>query len=171
MPKAFSTSATEFIPFSTSSSAVAYQNQYLEWYKYNHEWNKKRKVAFKPRHDTNYGNVINGSNDEEIASSVGESEEASSIVESLHTQSSKGSGIQNETSVEERRLEQRQKQIDYGKVIAFLKLQNTIGYQKYLEAVPRGARKGSDPQTPEKHSKCSKRAWDGLVRSWRYANY
>jgi hypothetical protein len=119
MPKAFSPSATEFIPFSTSDSAVSYQNQYLEWYKYNHEWNKKRKVGFKPRQES-YGNVINGNNDEEIASSVGESEEASSIVESLHTQSSKGSGIQNETSVEERRLEQRQKQIDYGKVSLFI---------------------------------------------------
>lgn len=42
--------------------------------------------------------------------------EVHSAVESLFTQSSKGSGIRVETSSEERRLEQRQKQIDYGKV-------------------------------------------------------
>jgi hypothetical protein len=42
--------------------------------------------------------------------------ESNSVVESLITQSSKGSGII-ESSVEERRLEQRQKQIDYGKVL------------------------------------------------------
>ncbi|KAI8896909.1 histone RNA hairpin-binding protein RNA-binding domain-containing protein [Globomyces pollinis-pini] len=28
-------------------------------------------------------------------------------------------------------------------------------------------RKVGDPVTPDKYSKCSKRAWDGLVRSWR----
>ncbi|KAI8896910.1 hypothetical protein BC833DRAFT_595614 [Globomyces pollinis-pini] len=43
--------------------------------------------------------------------------EVNSIVESLMTQSSKGSGIRIETSSEDRRLEQRQKQIDYGKVL------------------------------------------------------
>jgi hypothetical protein len=43
--------------------------------------------------------------------------ESNSIVESLFTQSSKGSGIRVEISSEERRLEQRQKQIDYGKVM------------------------------------------------------
>lgn len=33
--------------------------------------------------------------------------------------------------------------------------------------VPREKRRYPDPETPEKDSKCSKRAWDGLVRSWR----
>eukprot|EP01135_Chromosphaera_perkinsii_P006055 Nk52_evm3s387 gene=Nk52_evmTU3s387 len=57
------------------------------------------------------------------------------------------------------RLEQRQKQIDYGK--------NTIGYENYLRKVPRYARRVGFPQTPNKHKKMSKRAWDGLVKKWR----
>eukprot|EP01018_Ginkgo_biloba_P035705 Gb_35891 [translate_table: standard] len=57
------------------------------------------------------------------------------------------------------RLSQRQKQIDYGK--------NTLGYERYMELVPRKQRKGSDPQTPDMNQACSKRRWDGRVRQWR----
>ncbi|KAI8924923.1 histone RNA hairpin-binding protein RNA-binding domain-containing protein [Entophlyctis helioformis] len=91
---------------------------------------------------------------------TGVSTEINSIVESLLTQSSRGSSsIQNEPSSDERRLEQRQKQIDYGK--------NTIGYRRYSESIARHKRRKGDPETPDKYSKCSKRAWDAQVRSWR----
>lgn len=56
-------------------------------------------------------------------------------------------------------MEQRQKQIDYGK--------NTTGYDNYLKAVPRPERTKEHPRTPDKSRKCSKRAWDGLIRVWR----
>ncbi|KAL5036621.1 hypothetical protein BDV3_005807 [Batrachochytrium dendrobatidis] len=90
---------------------------------------------------------------------TGTSTEINSMVESLLTQSSRTSSLPNEPSSEERRLEQRQKQIDYGK--------NTVGYRRYLECVPKNKRQRGDPETPERHSKCSKRAWDAHVRSWR----
>ena len=66
--------------------------------------------------------------DDNEEKSIAESE-GNSIVESLYTQSSKGSGIRVDTSSEERRLEQRQKQIDYGK--------NTIGYKRFISAIPK----------------------------------
>ncbi|KAJ3341834.1 hypothetical protein HDU93_003955 [Gonapodya sp. JEL0774] len=58
-----------------------------------------------------------------------------------------------------RKMEQRQKQIVYGK--------NTIGYFRYTRLVPRDARRKGDPSTPDKNLECSKRCWDGLVRAWR----
>jgi hypothetical protein len=60
------------------------------------------------------------------------------------------------------RLEQRQKQLDLGK--------NTLGYQRYLSAVPRASRdktNASHPRTPDKLAKQSKRAFDGQVKAWR----
>ena len=58
------------------------------------------------------------------------------------------------------RLNQRQRQIDFGK--------NTIGYQRLTEAYPvRHKRPKTAPRTPDVHKKCSKRAFDGLVRQWR----
>ncbi|KAL2919720.1 hypothetical protein HK105_200634 [Polyrhizophydium stewartii] len=90
---------------------------------------------------------------------TGVSTEINSIVESLITQSSRSSNLPNEPSSEARRLEQRQKQIDYGK--------NTIGYRNYINSVPKNKRRKGEPETPDKHSKCSKRAWDAQVRSWR----
>lgn len=75
-------------------------------------------------------------------------------------------------------LARRQKQIDFGK--------NTIGYEKYLEQVPkyklfisfclqkcslhfifRSSRKKNRPKTPPKTLKYTRRAWDGLVKNWR----
>lgn len=75
-------------------------------------------------------------------------------------------------------LARRQKQIDFGK--------NTIGYEKYLEQVPkyeflyfckcfifncdclsRHERKKQHPKTPPKNLKYTRRAWDGLVKNWR----
>jgi len=58
-----------------------------------------------------------------------------------------------------RRLEQRQKQIDYGK--------NTLGYQEYTTAIPKNKRKRENPKTPNKFQACSKRSWDGQIRKWR----
>jgi len=58
-----------------------------------------------------------------------------------------------------RRLEQRQKQIDYGK--------NTAGYQAYTTAIPKNKRKRDNPKTPNKFQSCSKRSWDGQIRKWR----
>lgn len=56
-------------------------------------------------------------------------------------------------------LERRQKQIDYGK--------NTLGYENYLQQVPRDQRNKDHPKTPPKHIKYSRRAWDGVVKVWR----
>lgn len=60
------------------------------------------------------------------------------------------------------RLAQRQKQLDLGK--------NTLGYQRYLETVPKKKRKPGNkkhPSTPDPYQVCSKRAFDGKLRSWR----
>ncbi|TPX65576.1 hypothetical protein SpCBS45565_g05092 [Spizellomyces sp. 'palustris'] len=114
--------------------------------------------------------------DSVITSSTYTDATSTSFVESLITQSSRGSGYRNlnqqhrlggqaslrqqaSMNSEERRLEQRQKQIDYGK--------NTVGYKRYIAMVPKHKRKRGDPETPKKHAKCSKRCWDGLIRHWR----
>ncbi|GLC39517.1 Protein tanc2 [Pleodorina starrii] len=64
------------------------------------------------------------------------------------------------------RLGQRQKQVDYGK--------NTIGYQRYLQQVPKDKRrrKGEqwlDPVTPDINQNISKRCFDGQIKVWRRA--
>ena len=58
------------------------------------------------------------------------------------------------------RVAQRQRQIDFGK--------NTVGYQRMTGAHPvKKQRPKTVPRTPDVHKKCSKRAFDGLVRQWR----
>ncbi|ERL92768.1 hypothetical protein D910_10076 [Dendroctonus ponderosae] len=56
-------------------------------------------------------------------------------------------------------LARREKQIQYGK--------NTIGYENYLQMVPRNQRKVDDPKTPPKYEKYSRRGWEGLIKQWR----
>jgi len=57
------------------------------------------------------------------------------------------------------RLQQREKQLEFGK--------NTLGYKNYRELVPKKKRTRDEPQTPDKYQKCSKRSWDGQIRKWR----
>ncbi|KAG2447868.1 hypothetical protein HYH02_007324 [Chlamydomonas schloesseri] len=61
--------------------------------------------------------------------------------------------------LDEHRLAQRQKQIDYGK--------NTLGYQRYLQLVPKHKRQKGDPQTPDMYINNSKRAFEGQIKVWR----
>ena len=61
-----------------------------------------------------------------------------------------------------RRLEMRQKQIDFG--------YNTLGYARYVELVPKTRRsrdKNKHPRTPDVKQVCSKRSFHGQVKKWR----
>eukprot|EP00668_Euglena_longa_P016387 GGOE01020638.1.p1 GENE.GGOE01020638.1~~GGOE01020638.1.p1 ORF type:complete len:338 (+),score=16.40 GGOE01020638.1:89-1102(+) len=64
-----------------------------------------------------------------------------------------------QVETDERRLAQRRKQIEYGKV--------THGYKCYMRIRPREKRGKREPHTPVITQKCSKRSWDGQVRKWR----
>ena len=63
-----------------------------------------------------------------------------------------------------RKLEQRQKQIGYGK--------NSLAYQRYLEEVPMNRRSfdlinTDHPRTPDIARDVSKRTFDGQIKAWR----
>jgi hypothetical protein len=61
--------------------------------------------------------------------------------------------------LDEQRLAQRQKQIDYG--------YRTVGYLRYRLLVAKDQRKPEHPRTPKKTQGCSKRSWDGQLKKWR----
>jgi len=61
--------------------------------------------------------------------------------------------------LDEQRLAQRQKQIDYG--------YRTVGYLRYRLLVTKDQRKPEHPRTPKKIQGCSKRSWDGQLKKWR----
>jgi hypothetical protein len=61
--------------------------------------------------------------------------------------------------LDEQRLTQRQKQIDYG--------YRTVGYLRYRLFVAKDQRKPEHPRTPKKTQCCSKRSWDGQLKKWR----
>jgi len=61
--------------------------------------------------------------------------------------------------LDEGRLGQRQKQIDYG--------YRTVGYLRYRLFVTKDQRKPEHPRTPKKTQCCSKRSWDGQLKKWR----
>jgi hypothetical protein len=61
--------------------------------------------------------------------------------------------------LDEQRLAQRQKQIDYG--------YRTVGYLRYRLLVAKDHRKPDHPRTPKKSQGCSKRSWDGQLKKWR----
>ncbi|EKG02597.1 hypothetical protein TCSYLVIO_006370 [Trypanosoma cruzi] len=68
-----------------------------------------------------------------------------------------------ETAERERRLQQRQRQVQYGK--------ETLGYSNYLRAVPsrcdREFRNPMHPITPRPEYDCSKRTFDRYLNVWR----
>jgi len=61
--------------------------------------------------------------------------------------------------LDDQRLIQRQKQIDYG--------YRTVGYLRYRLLVSKESRKPEHPRTPKKAQGCSKRSWDGQLKKWR----
>lgn len=64
-----------------------------------------------------------------------------------------------ERETDAHRLSQRLKQLEKG--------YNTLGYERYLRALPKQKRSREDPKTPDRFKLMSKRAWDGLIRKWR----
>nr|CAD7597087.1 unnamed protein product [Timema genevievae] len=93
----------------------------------------------------------------EVRISVGDISSCSS--HGSNGSSKKGLKPKSEYETDPDTLARRQKQIDYGK--------NTLGYDTYIQSIPKNERVRGHPRTPPKHLKYSRRAWDGMVRVWR----
>jgi hypothetical protein len=57
------------------------------------------------------------------------------------------------------KIASRGKQVSYGK--------NTLGYERYLAALPKDRRKMTDPWTPEHKANIPNKRWQGLLKTWR----
>ncbi|KAL1461180.1 hypothetical protein WDU94_013103 [Cyamophila willieti] len=79
--------------------------------------------------------------------------------DSIQSPSTPGSGKKLEYETDTAVLLRRQKQIDFGK--------NTVGYDRYCQMVKKEERTKDHPKTPPRELKYSRRAWDGLIKSWR----
>ncbi|XP_038070724.1 uncharacterized protein LOC119739750 [Patiria miniata] len=87
-------------------------------------------------------------------SSDGSNEDQENVKVNMNAQPKK------EYETDETVIVRRQKQIELGK--------NTLGYDHYLRQIPKYKRvKNEHIVTPNKFLKCSRRAWDGLIRQWR----
>jgi len=64
-----------------------------------------------------------------------------------------------ERETDEKTLQRRQKQLDYGKV--------TVDYEEYLNEIPREERKIFHPRTPDKYQKASRRHFDSQIKNWK----
>jgi len=82
-----------------------------------------------------------------------------SLSSSSNSGGSTGAESRNAVETDPATLARRQKQIDYGK--------NSLAYDRYIEAVPKGERAHGMPRTPPKHRVYSRRQWDGLVKHWK----
>lgn len=71
--------------------------------------------------------------------------------------------LANGVETDQHRIEQRQKQIDFGK--------NTVAYDRFIEVCPRHSRRKGDPMTPLPHQICSKRSFMGQVTNWKKKVY
>lgn len=85
-----------------------------------------------------------------------------SVAPVINKEETKEQKKKNGVETDPHRLDQRQKQIDFG--------YNSEGYRRYLAEVPKSERIAKNPMhpiTPRKTQQCSKRSWDGQVRKWR----
>lgn len=122
----------------------------------------ENEVADKPKSRDDKKSKQRKSSDEDSADEESDKKRSRKrfCTERVSESSSNCSSVPNkEFETDPQTLERRQKQIDYGK--------NTIGYDNYIKQVPKQERTRDHPKTPPKHLKYSRRAWEGLIKSWR----
>lgn len=77
-------------------------------------------------------------------------------------ESEEDSAAREAIELDEHKIQQRLKQIGFGK--------STKGYENYLTLVSKHLREPENedhPATPRANQKCSKRSWDGQLKKWR----